>query len=57
MRQKNYWSYFVYSQIRLVEGKLVPAVLLPHEVTRDVVLAKEVWKRTQRNSHFKTALS
>jgi len=31
MKQKNYWSYFAFSQIRLVKGKLVPAVLLPHE--------------------------
>jgi len=31
MRQKNYWSYFAFSQIRLVEGKIVPAVLLPNE--------------------------
>jgi len=31
MRQRNYWSYFAFSQIRLVEGKIVPAVLLPHE--------------------------
>ena len=32
MRQKNYWSHFAVSQIRLVESKIVPAVLLPHEV-------------------------
>jgi len=31
MRQKNCWSYFAFSQIRLVEGKIVPAELLPHE--------------------------
>jgi len=31
MRQKNYWSYFAFSHIRSVEGKIVPAVLLPHE--------------------------
>jgi len=31
MRQKKYWSYFAFSQIRLVEGKIVPAVLLPHD--------------------------
>jgi len=31
MRQKNYWIYFAFTQIRLVEGKLVQAVLLPHE--------------------------
>jgi len=31
MMQKKYWSYFTFSQIRLVEGKIVPAVLLPHE--------------------------
>jgi len=31
MRQKSYYSYFAFSQIRLVEGKILPAVLLPHE--------------------------
>jgi len=31
MRQNNYSSYFAFSQIRLVEGKIVPEVLLPHE--------------------------
>jgi len=31
MRQKNYWSYFAFSEIRLIEGKILPAVLLPHE--------------------------
>jgi len=31
MRQKNCWSYFSFSQIRLVDGKIVPEVLLPHE--------------------------
>jgi len=31
MRQKNYWSYFTFSQVRLVENKIVPAMLLPHE--------------------------
>jgi len=31
MRQKNYWSFFAVSQIQLVEGKIVPAMLLPHE--------------------------
>jgi len=29
MRQKNYWSYFVFDQIRLVEDKIDAAVLLP----------------------------
>jgi len=24
MRQKNYWSYFTFSQMQLVEGKIVP---------------------------------
>jgi len=28
---KNYWSYFSFNQIRLAEGKIVPAALLPHE--------------------------
>jgi len=31
MRQKNCWSYFVLSQIRSVEGKIVPAVRLARE--------------------------
>ena len=31
MRQNNYSSYLAFSQIRLVEGKIVPEVLLPHE--------------------------
>jgi len=31
MRQNNYWSYIAFSQIRLVEGKIVLAVLLPHK--------------------------
>jgi len=31
MRQNNYWSYFAFGQIRLVEDKIVPALLLPHE--------------------------
>jgi len=31
-RQNNYSSYFSFSQIRLVERKIVPAMLLPHEV-------------------------
>jgi len=31
MRQKNYWSYFAFSQIGLVESKIGPAVLLPFE--------------------------
>jgi len=31
MRQKNFWTYFAFRQIRLVESKIVPAVLLPHE--------------------------
>jgi len=31
MRQKNYWSHFAFSQIRFVGGKIVSAVLLPHE--------------------------
>jgi len=30
LRQNNYWSYFAFSQIWLVNGKIVPAVLLPH---------------------------
>jgi len=30
MRQKNYWSYFAFIPIPLVEGKIVQAVLLPH---------------------------
>jgi len=35
MKQKHYWSYFAFSQIQLVEGKIVPAVLLPHEAKID----------------------
>jgi len=41
MRQKNYLSsqkellelfvYFAFRQIRMVEGKIIPAVLLPHK--------------------------
>jgi len=31
MRLKHNWSYFAFSQIRLVEGKIVVAVLLPYE--------------------------
>jgi len=31
MRQQNDWSYFAFSQIRLVEGKIVPAVHLLHK--------------------------
>jgi len=31
MRQNNYWNYFAFSQLRLLEGKIVPAMLLPHE--------------------------
>jgi len=39
---KNYWSYFAFIQIRLVEGKIVPAVLLPHEAkcTQPFVISK-----------------
>jgi len=39
MRQKNYWSYFALSQMWLVEGKIVPAVLLPHEEKSTQLLA------------------
>jgi len=31
MSQKHYWSYFAFSQRRLVEGKIIPAVSLSHE--------------------------
>jgi len=31
MRQKIYWSYFAFSQTQLVESKILPAVVLPHE--------------------------
>jgi len=31
MRQNNYWSYFAFSQMRLVESKIVPTVFLSHE--------------------------
>ena len=30
-RQNNYWSYIAFNQIRLVEGKIFPGVLLPHD--------------------------
>jgi len=30
MRQNNYSSYFAFSQIQLVVGKIVLGVLLPH---------------------------
>jgi len=33
MRQKHNWNYFAFSQIQLVEGKIVPAMLLPYEAT------------------------
>jgi len=39
MKQKNYRSYFAFSQIRLVEGKIVPAMLLPLETNRHSSLA------------------
>jgi len=32
MKQKYCWKYFAFSQTRLVEGKIAPEVLLPHEV-------------------------
>jgi len=32
MRQKHNWSYIAFSQIWLVEGKIVPAVLLPYDL-------------------------
>ena len=31
MRQKNYSSYFAFCRLGLVEGKIPPAVPLPHE--------------------------
>jgi len=31
MRQRHFWNYFAYSQIQMVEGKIVPAMLLPRE--------------------------
>jgi len=31
MRQKPVWSYFVFSQTQLPEGKIASAMLLPHE--------------------------
>ena len=39
MGQRNYWNYFAFSQIRLVEGKIVPAMLLPHDANRHSSLA------------------
>jgi len=46
MGQKDYWSYFAFSQIQLVEGKIVPEVLLPHEA-----------KQTQLFWHFQSSTS
>jgi len=56
MRQKNYWSYFAFREIRLVESKIVPAVLLPHEAeeTQPFVVSKfnkEVSIRHQKEKH------
>jgi len=31
MKQNIYLSYFAFRYLRLVEGKILPAVLLPHE--------------------------
>jgi len=31
MKQNNQWSCFAFSQIQLLEGKILPAELLPHE--------------------------
>jgi len=39
MRQNHYWNLFAFSQMLLVEGKIVPAVLLPHEENRHNLLA------------------
>jgi len=39
MRQKNYWSYFAFIQIRLVESKIVPAELLLNEAKRQSSLS------------------
>jgi len=55
MREKNYWSYFAFSQIQLVAGKILPAVLLPHGQNIHSLLAfpnfnKEVSIRHQRQS-------
>jgi len=38
MKQKRYWSCFAFSQIRLIEGKIVLGVLLPHEANRHSLL-------------------
>jgi len=42
MRHKNYCSYFAFSQIQLVEGKIGSAVLLLHEAkyTQPFVISK-----------------
>jgi len=55
MRQKNYWSYFAFSQIQLVETKMLPAVLLPQEAKKHNLLAfpkfnKEVSHKHRRQS-------
>jgi len=45
MRQKNYWSYFAFSQIRLVEGKIVPAVFCLMRQNRHSLFAFPKFKK------------
>jgi len=56
MRQKNYWSYFAFSQVRLVEGKIVPVVFYHMRQNRHSLLAfpkfdKEVSIWHQKEMH------
>jgi len=39
MRQKNCWSYFAFSQMQFVEGKIVPAVFCLMRQNRHSYLA------------------
>jgi len=57
MRQKNYWSYFAFSQIRLVESKIVSAVFCLMRQNRHSLFAfpkfnKEVSIWHQSEKHF-----
>jgi len=51
MRQKNYWSYFAFRQMRLVEGEIVPAVLLRQN--RHSLLAFPKLNKEMSNWHHK----
>jgi len=56
MRQKNYWSYFAFSQIRLIEGKIVQQCICLMKQNSHRLLAfpkfnKETSIRHQRETH------